>query len=175
MHCVVSRFGYPNYRWSRLVRIIDVLLYFHMQFKCRRRQHSWAANNVFASYLWLRWWPTVQCLSKTWGDNTQMFSCNSCTLNLWFCCEILSLNIHLTHWPWNIPFIRHTGLEAWTFIRHADLEILNSRATLILRLFLSHKVPCVHKDNVTVRHITALSLTVRSKASCKQLSVKNVY
>ena len=29
MHCVASRFGYPNYRWSQLVRIIDVLLYFH--------------------------------------------------------------------------------------------------------------------------------------------------
>ena len=28
MHCVASRFGYPNYRWSQLVRIIDVLLYY---------------------------------------------------------------------------------------------------------------------------------------------------
>ena len=27
LHCVASRFGYPNYRWSQLVRIIDVLLY----------------------------------------------------------------------------------------------------------------------------------------------------
>ena len=34
MHCVASRLGYPNYRlpnyrWSQLVRIIDVLLYFN--------------------------------------------------------------------------------------------------------------------------------------------------
>ena len=29
MHCVASRFGYPNYRWSQLVRIIDVLLYLY--------------------------------------------------------------------------------------------------------------------------------------------------
>ena len=26
MHCVASKFGYPNYRWSQLVRVIDVLL-----------------------------------------------------------------------------------------------------------------------------------------------------
>ena len=30
MHCVASRFGYPNYRWSQLVRIIDVLLYIYI-------------------------------------------------------------------------------------------------------------------------------------------------
>ena len=30
MHCVASRFGYPNYRWSQLVRIIDILLYLHV-------------------------------------------------------------------------------------------------------------------------------------------------
>ena len=33
MHCVASRFGYPNYRWSQLVPIIDVLLYLD-QFQC---------------------------------------------------------------------------------------------------------------------------------------------
>ena len=27
MHCVASGFSYLNYRWSQLVRIIDVLLY----------------------------------------------------------------------------------------------------------------------------------------------------
>ena len=27
MHCVASRFGCRNYRWSQLVRIFDVLLY----------------------------------------------------------------------------------------------------------------------------------------------------
>ena len=30
MHCVASRFGYPNYRWSQLVWIIDVLLYYNV-------------------------------------------------------------------------------------------------------------------------------------------------
>ena len=29
MHCVASGFGYPNYRWSQLLRIIDVLLYLY--------------------------------------------------------------------------------------------------------------------------------------------------
>ena len=29
MHCVASRFGNPNYRWSQLVRIIGVLLYMY--------------------------------------------------------------------------------------------------------------------------------------------------
>ena len=28
MHCVASRFGYPNYRWSQLVRIINDLLHY---------------------------------------------------------------------------------------------------------------------------------------------------
>ena len=33
MHCVASRFGYLNYGWSQLVRIINVLLYLLCEIK----------------------------------------------------------------------------------------------------------------------------------------------
>ena len=41
MHRVASRFGYPNYRLSQLVRIIDLLLYFHL---CKEASRHYKSN-----------------------------------------------------------------------------------------------------------------------------------
>ena len=48
MHCVASNFGYPNYRWSQLVRIIDVPLYYNSHIE------DWLLSKLyikFSSYL----------------------------------------------------------------------------------------------------------------------------
>ena len=46
MHCVASRFGYPNCRWSQLVRIIDVLLYFNSCCRNKQIQNSALTNTT---------------------------------------------------------------------------------------------------------------------------------
>ena len=67
MHCVASRFGYPNYRWSQLVRVIDVLLYLHTYISTYVRTYIGGKN-------------------VTW-QNDSFYSATSCQLLALYCTE----------------------------------------------------------------------------------------
>ena len=51
MHCMASSFGYPNYRWSQFVRIIDVLLYLTSHNKQNKHKSLADQTDTYSSFM----------------------------------------------------------------------------------------------------------------------------